>query len=71
MLKKYFSRIWYSATINTWFNFFSRAFIFVAITPLLLNKLSVEAQHLSLTLHQFLQKDKKQCDDCKKNCDKC
>jgi len=37
----------------------------------LLNKLSVEAQHLSLTLHQFLQKDKKQCDDCKKNCDKC
>jgi len=37
----------------------------------LLNKLSAEAQHMSMTLHQFLQKDKKECDDCKKNCNKC
>jgi len=48
MLKKYLNRIWYSPTINTWFNFFSRAFIFVAVTPLLLNKLSVE--HFSILL---------------------
>ncbi len=48
MKKEYFYRAWDSPTLNTWLNFFSRAFIFVAITPLLLNKLNVE--HFSILL---------------------
>lgn len=37
----------------------------------LLTKLSAEANHMSLTLHQFLQKGKTQCDDRKNKCDGC